>query len=252
MPREANAIDFWRGIALITIFINHVPGIYYAPVHACELFVLRFRRPVRVPGRLVAALHRRLAEPPAAADLVSGAAARRPRGGTLRRADPDHHDRDRHAGGDRDHARQPAAARMAQRGGGVLRSDPHPYRARRPHPSSRLFRHPAALRGADGDGADLRDHRPLRAQLAAAALDRDLSRRADRAAADPDLAGRRTMVLQPARLAAGVRARLRAGARGRRRRICAPPHRAAALARRCQSSQSARISYGSGCGRIRR
>ena len=30
MPREANAVDFWRGIALITIFINHVPGIYYA------------------------------------------------------------------------------------------------------------------------------------------------------------------------------------------------------------------------------
>jgi hypothetical protein len=30
MPREANAIDFWRGVALITIFINHVPGIYYA------------------------------------------------------------------------------------------------------------------------------------------------------------------------------------------------------------------------------
>ena len=55
MPREANAIDFWRGIALITIFINHVPGIYYAPLHARELFALGFRRPVRVPGRLVAA-----------------------------------------------------------------------------------------------------------------------------------------------------------------------------------------------------
>jgi hypothetical protein len=30
MPRQANAVDFWRGIALITIFINHVPGMYYA------------------------------------------------------------------------------------------------------------------------------------------------------------------------------------------------------------------------------
>jgi hypothetical protein len=30
MPREANAVDFWRGVALITIFINHVPGMYYA------------------------------------------------------------------------------------------------------------------------------------------------------------------------------------------------------------------------------
>jgi hypothetical protein len=29
MPREPNAVDFWRGFALITIFINHVPGIYF-------------------------------------------------------------------------------------------------------------------------------------------------------------------------------------------------------------------------------
>ena len=30
MPRQANAIDFWRGFALVTIFINHIPGIYYS------------------------------------------------------------------------------------------------------------------------------------------------------------------------------------------------------------------------------
>jgi hypothetical protein len=30
MPRQANAIDFWRGFALVSIFINHVPGIYYS------------------------------------------------------------------------------------------------------------------------------------------------------------------------------------------------------------------------------
>lgn len=29
MPREANAVDFWRGFALASIFINHVPGLYY-------------------------------------------------------------------------------------------------------------------------------------------------------------------------------------------------------------------------------
>lgn len=29
MPRTPNAIDFWRGFALVTIFINHIPGIYY-------------------------------------------------------------------------------------------------------------------------------------------------------------------------------------------------------------------------------
>lgn len=30
MPRAANAVDFWRGFALITIFIDHVPGLVYA------------------------------------------------------------------------------------------------------------------------------------------------------------------------------------------------------------------------------
>ncbi|MGL5736480.1 MAG: OpgC family protein [Beijerinckiaceae bacterium] len=30
MPtRRANAVDFWRGIALVTIFINHIPGIWF-------------------------------------------------------------------------------------------------------------------------------------------------------------------------------------------------------------------------------
>ena len=59
MPRQANAVDFWRGIALITIFINHIPGNLLGAVHARELFDLGFRRPVRVPGRLVVALPRR-------------------------------------------------------------------------------------------------------------------------------------------------------------------------------------------------
>jgi hypothetical protein len=29
MPRPPNAVDFWRGIALISIFVNHIPGIFY-------------------------------------------------------------------------------------------------------------------------------------------------------------------------------------------------------------------------------
>ncbi len=29
MPREANAVDFWRGFALVSIFVNHIPGISY-------------------------------------------------------------------------------------------------------------------------------------------------------------------------------------------------------------------------------
>jgi hypothetical protein len=30
MTREPNAVDFWRGFALITIFIDHIPGIIYS------------------------------------------------------------------------------------------------------------------------------------------------------------------------------------------------------------------------------
>src|SRR5262249_12229800 len=30
MLRHANAVDFWRGFALVTIFINHIPGIFYS------------------------------------------------------------------------------------------------------------------------------------------------------------------------------------------------------------------------------
>ena len=29
MPRPPNAVDFWRGFALVSIFINHVPGLFY-------------------------------------------------------------------------------------------------------------------------------------------------------------------------------------------------------------------------------
>jgi hypothetical protein len=29
MPRKPNAVDFWRGFALVSIFVNHVPGIWY-------------------------------------------------------------------------------------------------------------------------------------------------------------------------------------------------------------------------------
>ncbi|MGT2479265.1 OpgC domain-containing protein [Methylobacterium oryzae CBMB20] len=45
--RDPNAIDFWRGFALITIFINHIPGntferytfSQYGISDAAELFV---------------------------------------------------------------------------------------------------------------------------------------------------------------------------------------------------------------------
>jgi len=63
--RQANAVDFWRGFALVTIFINHVPGIFYARfTHAnysisdsADLFVFLAGWSVRYivgrPGRLM-------------------------------------------------------------------------------------------------------------------------------------------------------------------------------------------------------
>ena len=30
MTRQPNAVDFWRGFALITIFVDHIPGLFYA------------------------------------------------------------------------------------------------------------------------------------------------------------------------------------------------------------------------------
>jgi hypothetical protein len=30
MAREPNAVDFWRGFALITIFVDHIPGLFYS------------------------------------------------------------------------------------------------------------------------------------------------------------------------------------------------------------------------------
>ncbi len=29
MPRSANAVDFWRGVALVEIFVNHIPGNFW-------------------------------------------------------------------------------------------------------------------------------------------------------------------------------------------------------------------------------
>jgi len=74
MPRQANAIDFWRGFALVSIFINHVPGIWYERLthrnlsisDSAELFVflagwsmalmVGSRKEPMTAGRLVARL----------------------------------------------------------------------------------------------------------------------------------------------------------------------------------------------------
>jgi hypothetical protein len=78
--REPNAIDFWRGFALLTIFINHVPGNAFEPFtyshfsisDAAELFVflagwaialaVRGRRGLEPPGRVVLRLASRTIE----------------------------------------------------------------------------------------------------------------------------------------------------------------------------------------------
>jgi hypothetical protein len=63
MIRQANPVDFWRGLALVFIFINHIPGIYYTRfTHAnyslsdsADLFVFlagwALRYVVGTPGR---------------------------------------------------------------------------------------------------------------------------------------------------------------------------------------------------------
>src|SRR6185312_13403678 len=59
MTREPNAVDFWRGFALITIFIDHIPGLFYASFtlanvsisDAADLFVFLAGWSLRLFGR---------------------------------------------------------------------------------------------------------------------------------------------------------------------------------------------------------
>ena len=92
MTRQANAIDFWRGFALVSIFINHIPGVYYERLthrnlsisDSAELFVFLAgwslgllvgsgREPVTAP-RLVARLGARALTIYAAQILISSLA----------------------------------------------------------------------------------------------------------------------------------------------------------------------------------
>jgi hypothetical protein len=74
--RQANAIDFWRGFALITIFVNHIPGNLYERAtyrsvsisDAAELFVflagwsLALATAGDTPGRVILRLFSRTVE----------------------------------------------------------------------------------------------------------------------------------------------------------------------------------------------
>src|SRR5262249_33956700 len=52
-PDRIDAIDFWRGFALLTIFIDHAPENVIQYVTQGELRLFRCRRGVRVPLRRV-------------------------------------------------------------------------------------------------------------------------------------------------------------------------------------------------------
>ena len=92
MIRQANAIDFWRGFALVSIFINHIPGIFYERLthrnfsisDSAELFVflagwslgllVGSRKEPMTAGRLVARLGARALTIYAAQILISSIA----------------------------------------------------------------------------------------------------------------------------------------------------------------------------------
>jgi hypothetical protein len=69
MVRSANPVDFWRGLALVSIFMNHIPGLYYSRLtHAnysisdsADLFVFlagwALRYVVGHPGRQQSGLY---------------------------------------------------------------------------------------------------------------------------------------------------------------------------------------------------
>ena len=180
MPREANAIDFWRGFALVSIFINHIPGIWYERLthrnlsisDSAELFVFLagWSLGLLVGSSEAAEEHRRVLvfrlggralQIYAAQILISSLAL----------------------------AMLAAAAYLLDNplilewhNAAAFFQDPA-HRADRPraaHASARLLRHPAAVRRADAGGACCCAHRPVRPAAARAALARALFRRRSR------------------------------------------------------------------------
>ena len=207
--RAPNAVDFWRGFALVTIFVNHVPGIFferytfreYSLSDSAELFVF-------LAGVSLRFVVNSLADEPMSA-LVYRLAGRAL---TIYFAQTRHH-RLRH----RHHRRRGQGARpalypaMAQCVRRVRRSGRRPYRPGAAALPARLFQHPAALCRADGDGADHRRSSTgwRRALLLPLSFALYLYTRGDRPQ-PADLAGRGQVVLQPLRLAVHLHSRLRA------------------------------------------
>ena len=158
--REPNAIDFWRGLALVTIYVNHIPGntferytySQYGISDAAELFVFLAGWSIGIAtrgrdGRPETASEKR-AEAPVAYDR------------SLPCTDHHYGDRPGHDRRDGSDPRQSAPSRMAQCRRLLRRPDPDHDRFRRTHASARLLQYPAALRGAVGHCPDLHPDRP--------------------------------------------------------------------------------------------
>jgi hypothetical protein len=115
MTREPNAVDFWRGFALITIFIDHIPGLIYERYtlvnysisDAADLFVFLAGWSLRLMadggGRLMPTR-----DVTAAKDAARDRARFRPAGA-------DRQEGHRRVGDERHRLRQSTAARMEQR-----------------------------------------------------------------------------------------------------------------------------------------
>ena len=117
--RQPNAIDFWRGYALVSIFVNHIPGNFFERFQYRNLTLVRLGGAVRLPGGLGDAAVDR--EPEAAAQPFGGVVYQTvgTRVHHLRGADLHHGGRDLHPRRSLGGARCALPARLAQRRRGV-------------------------------------------------------------------------------------------------------------------------------------
>ena len=242
MPREANAIDFWRGFALVSIFINHIPGICYERLthrnfsisDSAELFVflagwslgllVGSRSDAKTACRVLGfRLGGRAVQIYAAHILISGTGARPAR----RRRLLSRTTRSFSSGTTRPPFFQdPAHAQI----GIVLLTHQLGYFDILPLYVVLMLAAPA-----------LRRHRPVRPAAARAALACALLRLAHGAVHGADLAGRGPVVLQSVHLAGDLRAGLRLVARRRARRCCAAQHQMDPVCCGARSSSSRAI-----------